>query len=117
MSNHKKQLWAEWEKIVLNHYLDNDYILVKKNYNKRGGELDLIFSKDNVTIFVEVKVVDYIDNLHNYLTKKKLKNLQKTIEAYLRKHNIKTDLRFDVVFVKNYEILTVVENIPLMEEL
>ena len=116
MSNHKKKLWSEWEKIALKHYLEKGYILLKKNYNKRWGEIDLVLLKDNTTIFVEVKVVDHIQNLHNYVTKKKLKNLQKTIEAYLRKHNVETDLRLDVVFVRNGSILEVIENVALMEE-
>lgn len=114
MSNYKKHKWTVWEAIVLKDYQSRGYILIEQNATKRGWELDLILSKrdrlDNEEIiFVEVKVVDGIDDLHGYITPRKLKNLEKTIAAYLRKYKLEQDFRLDVVFVKNREILDIFE--------
>lgn len=115
MSDTKKRRGAAGEKIALQHYLDRGYTLIQKNYTKRGGEIDLILTQATTTIFVEVKVVNQFDSLMDYITPQKLQNLQKTIEAYTRKHNVKTSLRVDVVFVKWMDVIEVFENIALGE--
>jgi Holliday junction resolvase-like predicted endonuclease len=65
-------------------------------------------------IFVEVKVVDHIDDLYKYIKPSKLNYLQKTIDSFLQ--NFEKDyqsIRLDVVFVKNKKIYKIYENIEL----
>ena len=52
----------ESEKIVLEEYLKNEYIMVAENFQYyakgrpgRRGEIDLIFKKDKILVLVEVK--------------------------------------------------------------
>ena len=115
MSNYKKKKGAEGEKLALRYYLDRGYTLLETNFTMRGWELDIVLKKWDSTIFVEVKVVDHVDCLIDYITPQKFKNLKKTIEAYVRKNNVDTYLRVDVVFVKNQQIYEVYENITLSE--
>jgi Holliday junction resolvase-like predicted endonuclease len=62
---------------------------------------------------VEVKVVNYIENLHDYITPKKLQKLKHTIETYLWKYPTKKIVRIDVVFVKDNKIIEIFKNIEI----
>jgi len=111
----KKEKWEQWELLVSKHYLARDYKLLHRNYTQRWWELDLIFTKNDMIIFVEVKVVNNIDDLCDYVSAQKAKNLQKTIEAYLRKYNIDSDVRVDIAFVKGNAICELMEGVILSE--
>ena len=87
---------------------------IRSNFTMRWWEIDLIFKKPWWEyVFVEVKWVDYIDDVWWYITHKKLKSLQKTIEYFLLKNWLKwqVDYQIDVIFVKNNQILEHLENI------
>ncbi|HKL44053.1 MAG TPA: YraN family protein, partial [Candidatus Absconditabacterales bacterium] len=73
--------------------------------------LDVIAQKNGEIVFVEVKVVDQIDDLMGYIKPQKLKFLEKTIQDYMYKKNLEFDVRLDVAFVKNNSILDVFENV------
>ncbi len=81
------------------------------NFTIRGGEIDVIVENADTTVFIEVKVVDYIDDLFGYVTEKKLYFLHKAIEYYKYRHGVKTNSRIDVAFVKNDKIVEIYENV------
>ena len=64
-------------------------------------------------VVIEVKTVNDIDELDNYVTPKKIWFLQRTLENYLQ--NIDESrieyIRMDVVFVKNDKILEIYEDV------
>ena len=64
-------------------------------------------------VFVEVKVVNYIENLHDYITPKKMQALQRSLETYLWRYPSGKDKRVDVVFVKDGTIIHVYDNVEL----
>ncbi len=117
MSNRKKKQGEKWEKVALQYYLDQSYLLIDQNATKRWGEIDLIMLKEGTDkspeelVFIEVKVVDAVDDLYGYITARKLKNLEKSIAAYIRKHNLEQDFRLDVVFIKNQAVFEVFESV------
>lgn len=63
--------------------------------------------------FVEVKVVDSIDDLHNYITSAKLKHITKTIQRYLHTHPTTKTIQIDIVFVQQGSILEIYRNVTL----
>lgn len=99
------------ERLVWEHYLGQGYTHVMSNFTVRGGEIDLIVENEETTVFVEVKVVDHIDDLFGYVTEKKLYFLHKVIERYCQDHETKDALRIDVVFVKAGKIVEIYENV------
>ncbi len=109
----KKQKGYFYEHLVKNYLVEKGRLFLESNFTMRGGEIDLIFlSPENIYVFVEVRSVDYLDDISEYITHNKLKNLVKTIEYYLLKHNIgDMDWRIDVVFVKSGKILEHIQNI------
>lgn len=64
-------------------------------------------------VVIEVKTVNNIDELDNYITEKKIWFLQRTLENFLQNidENWIEDIRMDVAFVKNGEILEIYEDI------
>lgn len=66
---------------------------------------------ETTTVFIEVKVVDGMDDLFGYVTEKKLYFVHKTIAHYMRDYETKQNIRIDVVFVKRGKIFEVYENV------
>jgi Holliday junction resolvase-like predicted endonuclease len=64
-------------------------------------------------IFVEVKVVNYLDNLHDYITSKKLQTLKHSIETYLWKYPTSKIVRIDIVFIKDQKVVEIFKNIEI----
>lgn len=110
-TTYKKNKGGHGEEIVSTHYQQQGYTLLSRNYTIAWGELDLIFSKDNALYFVEVKVVDHIDDLHNYITPKKLQAVSHTIDHYLHTHPTTMNYVLDIVFVRDNSILEIYQNI------
>ena len=113
-SMYKKDKGDEWENIVSNYYQDLWYTLIERKYTISWWELDLIFHKNNRLTFVEVKVVNHIEDLQNYVTSKKLWHVKHTIEYYLLNHPTDQEYTLDVVFVRDNSILEVYENVTNM---
>lgn len=112
-TQYRKTIGNAWELLVQNVYEQKWYHCKDKNFTIRGGELDLVMEDDNTLVVVEVKVVNYMDNLHNYITPKKLITLQKSIQIYLWKYPTNKPVRLDIVFVKGNEIVQTYENVEI----
>ena len=92
------------EELVLNKLLKDGVKLVTKNYRKRFGEIDLIVSKENLLVFVEVKLrrSNYFD-LSEIVTLTKQKRIIKAAKDYISRNiNFSENkiLRFDVALVQ-----------------
>jgi putative endonuclease len=108
-------------------YLENHgYKIIERNYTRKWGEIDIIATKGDLLLFVEVKSKtvsgfdDYIDsyrpedNMHPW----KLQRLSRTIQTYLAEHTETGDWQFDLIVVKinqnsNEAKISLLENIIL----
>ena len=111
MTENKREIWQEWEDLVLEYYEEKWYEILDTNYTIRWWEIDIVAQKDWEIVFIEVKVVDQIDDIMWYITPKKLRNLEHTLQLYMYKKHLNFRIRMDVVFVKNNKILEVYENV------
>ncbi len=109
--NYKKVIGYAGEKIVTEHYRSLWYVILDENYTIRGGEIDIIASNANTIAFIEVKVINNIDDLQSFITNKKIYFLEKTIQHYIMTNHIDKDPRLDVVFVKNNQIIDIFTNV------
>lgn len=110
-TRYKKDKGDEGEAIVAQYYQNKWYVLIEKNYTIAWWEIDLILKKKDILTFVEVKVVDYIDDLYDYVTPRKLGHIKHTIQYYLLQHPSDKTYVLDVVFVKNNSIVEAYENV------
>jgi putative endonuclease len=111
MSDYKKKKWYQWEKIVSDYYIGRGYNILGKNYTIKWWEIDIVAENLKEVVFVEVKVVDGLDDIQWCVNPKKISFLERSIEDYIAKQNIDKDIRLDVVFVKDNAIIQVYENI------
>lgn len=111
MDKNKREVGQEWEDLVLEYYEENWYEILDTNYTIRWWEIDIIAQKDWEIVFIEVKVVDWMDDVMWYITPKKLMALERTIQNYMYKKWLDFWIRIDVVFVKDNKILEVYENV------
>ncbi len=104
----KRKIWKEAEDLVKKHFQDQWYRLIKQNFTIRWGEIDLIFEKNDDLIFVEVKMISDIEDFSGYISNKKLKALNKTINYFLYKNLSEyKNIYLKFVFVKNNEIVEI----------
>ena len=79
------------------------YTIVERNYRIRGGEIDIIASKDELLVFCEVKTLPSgnIEILSHELNKSKQMKIIKTSKCYIKSHREYNSkyLRFDVIAV------------------
>lgn len=92
------------ESLVAEYLRSRGYIIVKRNWRDRFGEIDVIAEKDEHIIFVEVKTrtEDALVSGIESVNRKKAERIRKTALSFLRR--LKRDLtpRFDVAEVTVY---------------
>lgn len=81
---HNKYIGGIGERLAMNFYKYQGFVLKDKNVFLKGGELDIIMEKEGILYFIEVKTVqenkfNAIDNF----TPKKARNMRRAIELYL----------------------------------
>ncbi len=107
---------------VKNYYLKNNYHLITQNFEYysshkgRVSEIDLIFTKNQIIIFLEVK---YRSNTNVYgsaleqITNKKIQNIYKCYRYFINKYEYRKYsnflARFDVAIIENQK-LTIIPN-------
>lgn len=111
--NYNKQIWYKNEDLVKDFYVQNWYNTIEQNYTIQWWEIDLLMEKWWELVLIEVKTVNHIDELDNYITERKIWFLQKTLESFLQKIDGKwiENIRLDVVFVKNGEIIEIYDDV------
>ncbi len=112
-NQYRKKIGNQGESLAQELYESHGYICSSKNFTIRWWEIDLVMENDLTIIFVEVKVVNYIENLHDYITQKKLFVLRNSIDTYLWKYPTSKIVRIDIVFIKDQKIIEIIKNIEL----
>jgi len=94
----------------MQHFVEDWYSIIDTNFQIQGGEIDIIMEKDGWLFFVEVKVVDGLDELVGHITKGKIAALRRSIDQFVyRKHLKPATMRLLFVYVKNYRIYSIHE--------
>jgi len=86
--------------------------VVDRNVSSRFGEIDIIVIKDEVLHFIEVKSSYNYDIAVQNITPSKMQKFIKTVDVYLKKHQLDLEYCIDVVIVTPDNI-TLLENITL----
>ncbi len=101
MKRYNKNLGDFGEDAAEEYLKENGYIILERNYNARGGEIDIVALDDDFLVFTEVKTrsshkfglpseaVDY----------KKQAHLIAAAEDYYEKHPLDRETRFDIIEV------------------
>lgn len=86
--DYKKVQGYKAESVVI-HYLQKKWFyFVERNYQIRGWEIDIIMIHNHQYVFVEVKMIDWMDDIMDHIHKSKITSLTKTIKKYCYDHKI-----------------------------
>lgn len=100
MKENNKELGTRCEKMAQNYLLEKGYSLVTNNYRTRNGEIDIICSKDEFLIFVEVKHIGKtgLESLYKSVDFNKRKKIVYMANQFLYEHKEFQNslIRFDV---------------------
>ncbi len=103
----KQQIGTIGEDLACKFLVKQGFQIIKRNYLKIFGEIDIICLKDNILHFVEVKTVSRKtlgendefrpeDNVHSH----KLFRIGRTIEVYLYENPADNEWEFDVITIQ-----------------
>lgn len=79
----------------------HNYLILHRNWRKRHLELDIVATKNNELIVVEVKTRTSAEHAlpHEAVTPQKIRRTIIAADAYLKTHRIDYPVRFDIVNV------------------
>ena len=90
------------ESIAKQYLISKGYNYILQNYRVPGGEIDLIFEKDGILVFVEVKTRtnNRFGTPEDSLTYWKQEFLRKTAVTYIYKNNLNVPWQLDMIAVE-----------------
>ncbi|ONI38393.1 YraN family protein [Candidatus Epulonipiscium fishelsonii] len=94
------EIGKHYEKLAEKFLVIHGYIILRKNYKKREGEIDIICQRDKDIVFVEVKYRTSIKNgfPREYVTYKKQKKIIIASKYYIMEENhYDVNYRYDVI--------------------
>lgn len=100
---YKKKLGLQGEEKAIRYLIEKGYTVVARNWQKSFGELDIVASKDNFLVFIEVKTLPNgnAETLAKELSLTKQQKIARTAKCFLseyRQYNYEY-IRFDVIVV------------------
>ncbi len=100
------------EDLACKFLIKNNYEIVDRNFYSKFGEIDIIALKGRVLHFVEVKSGKNFDPIYA-ITPKKLDKILKTVNYYILKKKINSEIVIDAIIIKGNNI-DFLENITLI---
>lgn len=99
---HNKQLGKLGEELATKHLKQGGYKLITTNFKARYGEIDIIVTKDNTLVFVEVKtrIGDEYGVPEEAVTCRKLREVSQTAQYFSMTHEgLPEQMRIDVIAI------------------
>ncbi|MFN3740871.1 MAG: YraN family protein [Thermodesulfovibrionales bacterium] len=89
------------EALAISYLKKKGYKILEKNYRTKFGEIDIIASKDDVVVFIEVKTrsTDAFGAPEESVTTEKQERIKKAALYYLKNLRTIPALRFDVISI------------------
>jgi len=99
-----KTKWYFFENKVSNFLINKWFKILDKNFTIKWGEIDIIAEKNWIVHFVEVKWTTKNIDFQDYITKWKIKALEKTAKTWIMKNKSFDWYQFDLVLINNNKI-------------
>ena len=91
----------EGEQIAVDYLKKKGYAINYKNYRYLKAEIDIIARKEDTLAIVEVRSrsSDFIENIAETVTPKKIKLLVMAADHYVTDNNLDVEVRFDIITI------------------
>lgn len=112
MAQHN-QLGKQGEELAVDHLIQKGYVIVARNFRYLRAEVDIIARKDDILAVVEVKTRSTPDfgDPQTFVKQKQIQSLVKAIDYFVNHHNLRVDVRFDIVAIITNKSATRVEHL------
>lgn len=100
-------LGRKYEAIACDFLKNSGYKILEQNYSNKIGEIDIICTKDDILVFVEVKyrISGKFGRPIEAITPHKLIKIRQTATCYLKQHRkLDSNVRFDAIEILNDSI-------------
>lgn len=89
----------EGEQLAVDYLIKQGYRIKYRNYRYLKAEIDIIAQKGGILAIVEVRSrsSDFIENIADTVTLKKIKLLVMAADHYVTENNVDVDVRFDII--------------------
>ena len=108
---HKRDRWNSAEDVAATWLTAKGMRICARNRTMRGGELDIVGYLDDLLVIIEVRSIDHIDDLQNYVSSLKVNHLIRSAQHRIHIHHWSWPLRIDVIYVKWTEVVERFQNI------
>ena len=110
--NNNQHLGKTGEKLSVDFLIGKGFKILNRNWRYKKAEIDIIVSKKDILIFIEVKTrkSEYFSSPEESITPKKIDLYQEAAEAYLEQHKLENEVRFDVISIIHTENKTKIEH-------
>ncbi len=94
-------LGREGEDIAAKYLEQKGYAVLDRDWHCGHKDLDLVVTKDNTIVFVEVKTRTGNEwgDPQDFITDRKIRRIVNSADAYLRFNQVDMDVRFDVISI------------------
>ncbi len=98
MSNHL-DIGLAGEQYACTHLLKEGYTIIEKNWRYKRAEVDIICTRNQHLIFVEVKTrtSEYMGEPSAAVTRAKQKHIVRAADAYVKEYEGDPEVRFDII--------------------
>lgn len=91
----------EGEELAARYLEEKQYTILERNWRYRHREIDIIASREDLIIIVEVKVRKSIggERLEEHVNRKKQRYLVSAANAFILKNGLDQGVRFDIILL------------------
>jgi putative endonuclease len=106
----KSDKGKEGEEYAIKYLIDKGFAIKTRNFNSRNSEIDIICFKEDMLVFVEVRIKATSD--YGYpeatMSKGKMNAIKRGAEAYLDLHPWHGEARFDFISIIEHPKIEIV---------
>jgi putative endonuclease len=95
------EIGKEGEELAVSYLEEKQYTILERNWRYRHREIDIIASRDDIIIIIEVKVRKQLggERLEEHINRKKQRYLISAANAFMLKRKLDLGVRFDIILL------------------
>lgn len=100
MASHN-ELGKKGEQLAVDFLVENNYVIIERNYRFDKAEVDIIAQKEDVLAIIEVKTrsTTGFGNPQDFVKPKQIQRLVKAVDAYVTSNGLDVEVRFDIIAI------------------
>ncbi|QXP60343.1 YraN family protein [Olleya sp. HaHaR_3_96] len=95
------ELGKKGEQLAVDFLVENNYVIIERNYRFDKAEVDIIAQKEDVLAIIEVKTrsTTGFGNPQDFVKPKQIQRLVKAVDEYVTSNGLDVEVRFDIIAI------------------